>query len=420
MSRNQGSIRYADVMSLLRGRVPGQLVLQYTDHCNAACPQCGMRVTANFPRSKLSVNETKRIIEAAAAKGIKALSFTGGEPFLFIEELIGLIRYAGEVGIPYIRTGTNGYIFMHSDLKEFPGRMHRLAEQLAGTQIRNFWISLDSADPSMHEEMRGLPGVIRGIEKALPIFHEYGIYPAANLGINRNIGGKGAELNPDQAVNDPQEYCHSVKDALRKFYRFIINLGFTMVNACYPMSLESQETEELRVVYGANSVDQVVKFSLEEKLLLFKALYDVIPEYRKLIRIFSPRASLYALIHQYQGSWNYGRPCRGGVDFFYVDAKDCSTYPCGYRGNENLGKFWDLDISGLNPDVDCRKCDWECFRDPSELFGPVLEFFTSPSNIVMRFMKDPEYRRVWMEDLVYYKKCDFFNGRKPKEFLPSK
>lgn len=413
MSRNQGSIHYSDALSLLRGRVPGQLVLQYTDRCNATCPQCGMRVTANFPRSKLSVSETKRIIDAAAAKGIKALSFTGGEPFLFVEELIGLIKYAGEVGIPYIRTGTNGYLFMNSDRKEFPGRMHRLAEQLAGTPIRNFWISLDSVEPSVHEEMRGLPGVIRGIEKALPIFHEYGIYPAANLGINRNIGGTGETFNPDQAVSDPKEYGFQAQQAFRKFYRFILNLGFTMVNACYPMSLESQEDETLCSVYGANSVDQVVKFSPEEKLLLFKALYDVIADYRKVIRIFTPRAFLYTLIHQDQGNGNYGKPCRGGVDFFYVDAKDGCTYPCGYRGNENLGRFWDIDISRSNMIADCRKCDWECFRDPSELFGPVLEFFTSPLNIANRFMKDREYCRVWMEDFVYYKKCDFFNGRKP-------
>jgi hypothetical protein len=32
--------------------------------------------------------------------------------------------------------------------------------------------------------MGGLNGVIKGIEKALPIFHKHGIYPAANLGIN--------------------------------------------------------------------------------------------------------------------------------------------------------------------------------------------------------------------------------------------
>lgn len=406
------------MLALLRGRVPGQVVIQYTDRCNATCPQCGMRVTASFPRSKLDTGAAKRIIDAAAAKGVQALSFTGGEPLLFAEELIGLLKYAGEAGIPYLRTGTNGFLFMHADSQAFSGRVHRLAEQLAGTPLRNFWISLDSADPSLHERMRGLPGVIKGIEKALPIFHEYGIYPAANLGINRNLGGENEKFTPGQAEQDPEEYRLQVRQALRKFYRFILNLGFTMVNACYPMSMESQGEAGLSAVYGANSVDQVIRFSPGEKLLLFQALFDVIPEYRQVIRIFTPRSSLYALMRQYQGNANYGKPCRGGRDFFYVDAKDGCTYPCGYRGHENLGRFWDLDLRRCNTGDACRKCDWECFRDPSELFGPVLDFFRSPWHLAAGFMKDREYGRVWREDLLYYKKCDFFNGRKPFSSSP--
>lgn len=67
--------------------------------------------------------------------------------------------------------------------------MHDLAERLSKTNLRNLWISIDSADASTHEQMRGLHGVIEGIKIALPIFHEYGIFPAANLGINRNMGG---------------------------------------------------------------------------------------------------------------------------------------------------------------------------------------------------------------------------------------
>ncbi len=67
-------------------------------------------------------------------------------------------------------------------------RIRRLVEMLADTPLRNFWISLDSADPAVHERMRGFPGVVAGIEKALPIFHQHGIYPSANLGINRNMG----------------------------------------------------------------------------------------------------------------------------------------------------------------------------------------------------------------------------------------
>ena len=63
--------------------------------------------------------DARRIIDAAVKKGVGALSFTGGEPFLYIDELVSLIDYAGKAGIEYIRTGTNGYIFLNSERTDF-------------------------------------------------------------------------------------------------------------------------------------------------------------------------------------------------------------------------------------------------------------------------------------------------------------
>ncbi|OQX09511.1 MAG: hypothetical protein BWK76_22075 [Desulfobulbaceae bacterium A2] len=108
------------ILSLLRGRIPGQVVIQYTDRCNAACPQCGMRRTESFPRATLGPDNARRVIDAAAARGVKALSLTGGEPLLHLDEVIALIDHAAAAGIPFIRTGTNGFLFMGS---ERPGRI---------------------------------------------------------------------------------------------------------------------------------------------------------------------------------------------------------------------------------------------------------------------------------------------------------
>ncbi len=81
---------------------------------------------------------------------------------------------------------------MGSDKKGVDSRIERIAQALADTPIRNFWISIDSAVPKVHEAMRGLPGVIEGIARVLPIFHGCEIYPSANPGINRNLAGEGA------------------------------------------------------------------------------------------------------------------------------------------------------------------------------------------------------------------------------------
>ncbi|MFZ7112312.1 MAG: radical SAM protein [Desulfatiglandales bacterium] len=99
--------------ALLKRRVPGQLVIQFTDRCNALCPQCGMRIRETFTRSKLSISVVKRILDCAAQRNVSIVSFTGGEPFLYLDELALLIQRAGDHGIPYIRTGTNGFLFMN-------------------------------------------------------------------------------------------------------------------------------------------------------------------------------------------------------------------------------------------------------------------------------------------------------------------
>lgn len=392
---------------IIKGRIPGQLIIQYTDNCNAACPQCSMRKTEAYKRSKLAKEEICKIIDSAAAQNIQALSFTGGEPFIYESELLDLIKYASEKGIPFIRTGTNGYMFKDWESPYFDYKIHKLAEKLSETNLRNLWISIDSADTDTHEQMRGLRGVVKGIEKALPIFHEHGIYPAANLGINRNTGGAG---NISMNMTDKEEFYLQFRQAFELFYSFIIDMGFTMANTCYPMSIGEKEGTGINPVYGAASDNPVITFSKEEKIQVFKALMDTIPEFRSRIRIFTPLVSLYSLIKQYEGYDNFSLPCRGGIDFFYIEAQSGNTYPCGYRGNERLGKFYDLDIKSIDPQPFCRACDWECFRDPSEQIGFLIE--TIKNHRVSKDRKDPTYRSLWIEDVIYYNKCDYFDGRK--------
>ena len=55
--------------SILSNRIPGQVVVQITDRCNARCPQCGMRVTESFARSTLQTDTIKRMIDAGMPGG---------------------------------------------------------------------------------------------------------------------------------------------------------------------------------------------------------------------------------------------------------------------------------------------------------------------------------------------------------------
>jgi hypothetical protein len=412
--------------SILKNRIPGQVVIQVTDRCNARCPQCGMRVTESFARSTLDTEAIKKMIDAAALQGVQAISFTGGEPLLDVSRLATLIRHAGAAGIPYIRTGTNGFMFANPEKKGFEGRLARMVDQLADTPLRNFWISLDSALDDVHEGMRGFPGVVAGIARALPIFHRAGIYPAVNLGINRNVGGAATRNLTRADAGSDRAYLEMVYTRYRKafdrFYQRSIDLGFTMANACYPMSIDEPDGQQgLSAVYAATTVADIVRFTRPEKRMLFKALIRTIRQFRSRIRIFSPLCALESLVRQY-GDENLTRPaygCRGGVDFFFVNAADGHTYPCGYRGNDDFGALTDLDPAGLNPPAEadaCRQCDWECFRDPSELFGPLLEMVADPLGLIRRMASTPGALATWGRDLSYYRACGFFNGRRPPDY----
>jgi hypothetical protein len=195
-----------------------------------------------------------------------------------------------------------------------------------------------------------------------------------------------------------------------------MDLGFTMVNSCYPMSVEAVSSDSgLSPVYAATSLDPVVRFSPVEKGLLYKALFDTIPRFRSRVRIFSPRTSLYTLIRYYLYGERPLFPCRGGIDFFFIDSRDAHTYPCGYRGNEDMGPFQRETGTRGRREPFCLECDWECFRDPSEMFGPLLEARSSPQSLLLRILRGDHTLRLWAQDLRYQWACRFFDGRRPPD-----
>jgi MoaA/NifB/PqqE/SkfB family radical SAM enzyme len=398
----------ANLFTILFGKLPGQLVIQITNYCNASCPQCGMRKTAQIERRKLGKERIQTILDQCRKNGIDAVSLTGGEPFFNLLEAVDLLRYAGRRGIEYLRTGTNGYMFAYGGQAAGTERTEEFVKALAATGIRNFWISLDSADTQTHENMRGLPGVVEGIRNALPVFHAHGIFPAVNLGINRNIAG--SPIPPVRESADGDRFLESMRAGFTAFFSKALSLGFTMANVCYPMSSARQELSEDKAVYGAVSSAEIISFSPEELRLVFKALLDVIPEFRDRIRIFTPLSVLYALSQKDKTSLF---PCLGGCRYFYLDSNG-RIYPCGYRGDEELGEDLDKAVRQTrNAKPFCVKCHWECFRDPSQLFGLARYLIRHPVRVFITKRVDPVMLKLWRRDIRYYIKCDFFNGRKP-------
>ena len=376
-----------------------------------------MRREADLRRATLPGETVRKALRDCARTGIEAVSFTGGEPFINISGIIDLLNYAGDLKIPYLRSGTNGYMFAAGGEASGPDRLIPFVESLVKSPLRNFWISMDSADTETHERLRGLPGVIDGITKALPVFHDRGLYPAVNLGINRCIAG--AMIPPLEESGDGETFLESFRRGFDAFFGKAVAMGFTMANVCYPMSFGTV-AETGKAAYGAISEDIMVSFSRRELRLVFRALLETIPAFRKSIRVFTPLSALYALSRENSRDMLF--PCLGGICYFYMDSRDGHIYPCGYRGDEDMGaSVAELRMlsavrepAGLKPY--CKKCHWECFMDPSQLFGVFRHVIRHPRDAFSGKTLDRRMLNLWFEDVKYYLACDLFDGRRaPKK-----
>src|SRR5512140_1824475 len=107
--------RWNDLMAELIdpfGRKIDYLRISVTDRCNLRCVYClpVQGVVWRPPAEILSYEEILRIVEAAAALGIRKVRLTGGEP-LIRAGLIELVRRIAQLpGIQDISLTTNGLL----------------------------------------------------------------------------------------------------------------------------------------------------------------------------------------------------------------------------------------------------------------------------------------------------------------------
>ncbi|KAF5429226.1 Radical SAM superfamily enzyme [Candidatus Methanomarinus sp.] len=85
-----------------------------TTKCNMNCPIC----LRYLGRDSVDINRKKTIVDRLSFYGFKAVSFSGGEPFLD-NDLLQIVRYAKEKGL-YVgiskRTPINNRYFGTSEL----------------------------------------------------------------------------------------------------------------------------------------------------------------------------------------------------------------------------------------------------------------------------------------------------------------
>ncbi len=84
---------------------PNYLSFAGTYQCNLTCPHCCVPIEWT---DRLDIDVALRFLEDAHDYGIEILGFTGGEPFLYPEFVVGITRRAAALGFHFDKIMTNG------------------------------------------------------------------------------------------------------------------------------------------------------------------------------------------------------------------------------------------------------------------------------------------------------------------------
>jgi MoaA/NifB/PqqE/SkfB family radical SAM enzyme len=304
-----------ELFRLLLAGGPGFCQIALTNACNAHCRFCRF---SRVPPREQTMADPDRLLAGLALlsrQGVRYLSFTGGEPLLH-PALWDILEGAGRLGFTTLLV-TNGH-GLHA------GMLPRLWQ--AG--LRRLIISVDAADPAVHDAHRGLPGLAEHIRTLAPLAARAGLNPTASVTLSRLVG-------------DLREMAASLKAQ-----------GFAALTFSYPLT-------RLHSPYLGYAQDAAVDFSRTELNCLFDRLLALKAD--PPLPILNTRWGLQELKRRLQGQ-RARLPCLAGYKFFFIDWH-LGVYRCHYLG-QRLGRL--EDFPRLPPVRQlCAACLSECYLDAS-------------------------------------------------------
>jgi MoaA/NifB/PqqE/SkfB family radical SAM enzyme len=110
----------------------------------------------------LTTVDLKSVIDAAKRLGVLEVIFSGGEPLLR-PDMPELVRYAHDAGL-LIRLNTNGLLLTRE-----------CAAELRRAGVTQCAVSIDDANPEIHDRLRGLPGLHKKATEGVRILREFNI-----------------------------------------------------------------------------------------------------------------------------------------------------------------------------------------------------------------------------------------------------
>jgi hypothetical protein len=101
------------------------VTFRFTYHCNISCRHCYNESGPHAKAQRLDLDAMRAVIEQMPGAGIPWLNITGGEPFLYPDDLVALVIAGRAANLPEISIYTNGF------WAETPDKADRLLTRLA-------------------------------------------------------------------------------------------------------------------------------------------------------------------------------------------------------------------------------------------------------------------------------------------------
>ncbi|HVY68607.1 MAG TPA: GTP 3',8-cyclase MoaA [Verrucomicrobiae bacterium] len=207
------------------GRIMRDLRVSITDRCNFRCLYClpETEEAANFYRSKydalknpqparpiarewkprshlLTFEEIERVVRVVAARGIRKIRVTGGEPLLRSGAPDLVSRLSAISGVEDLALTTNGFLFLQN------------AAALRSAGLRRVSFSMDSLDPANFKRITGRDG-LRSVLASIRRAQEIGFHPVkVNAVVIRGIN--------DHEIESLAEFARS-EDVRLRFIEFM-------------------------------------------------------------------------------------------------------------------------------------------------------------------------------------------------------
>jgi radical SAM protein with 4Fe4S-binding SPASM domain len=163
----------AEVVKGISSGAPRIISWNITLRCPLKCAHCYVDAGDKEAEGVLSTGEAFGVIDQICETGKPIVVLSGGEPLLR-EDIFAIARYGTEQGLRMVM-GTSGYLLDQA-----------MAKKLHEAGIRALAISIDSADPSVHDAFRGIDGVWERAVQAISFCHEEKMGVQINMSVMRS------------------------------------------------------------------------------------------------------------------------------------------------------------------------------------------------------------------------------------------